>query len=476
MGNDTAVARWETPEHVVWSSSVKLNRGCACVICGRTIKLTAHHIASWDIHPDLRFDVSNGACVCWPCHERFHSEFGYGRNTREQWDIYVNGNKHLNGTKTPKKLSPEEVQIRELGHVFGKDKEVRVRYIANFLHIPASVLNYCAKNNMFECNVATGGWTMTKLMARKILGGNWESYTPPHEAMKEIVLQAYDKITGEDMIVPESNYQEWVSSRPQLSSWLCPMEEGTIYTKLVNFTPWLKHMCGACACDTKIAEILKQDEVYQRAKAGRAARKAKEAQKTQDAEDYWWGLGIIRKQHARCVICHTGDFVELRHIKDPAIYPKLRRDESNFKCLCTKCYDVFLKESGNASPTREQFEVFYNTHKVAYVPHSKQRKSVPAVVVERERGPCRELSKVTFTNGTPQISDADIARIEAADMRGLIGIPAMAKLSHNSEYALRVAVGIKSEPHHYLVNDNCYFSYDEALDVMKLGHISVVPA
>lgn len=50
--------------------------------------MNAHHLNSWDAYPDGRFDIDNGATLCVRCHTDFHKKYGYGNNTREQFQEY----------------------------------------------------------------------------------------------------------------------------------------------------------------------------------------------------------------------------------------------------------------------------------------------------------------------------------------------------------------------------------------------------
>jgi 5-methylcytosine-specific restriction endonuclease McrA len=55
-----------------WSKEVRARDGHKCVECGATGKLHAHHIKPWKNHPELRWDISNGATLCPPCHQKAH--------------------------------------------------------------------------------------------------------------------------------------------------------------------------------------------------------------------------------------------------------------------------------------------------------------------------------------------------------------------------------------------------------------------
>lgn len=55
-----------------WARDVKERAGYVCEVCGAIENLHAHHIASFAENPNLRYDVSNGICVCESCHWAFH--------------------------------------------------------------------------------------------------------------------------------------------------------------------------------------------------------------------------------------------------------------------------------------------------------------------------------------------------------------------------------------------------------------------
>lgn len=68
-----------------WRKKVFDRDGYMCVNCGDTGYLNAHHINSYDVHAEKRFDVNNGATLCIGCHKDFHDNFGRGRNTEDQF-------------------------------------------------------------------------------------------------------------------------------------------------------------------------------------------------------------------------------------------------------------------------------------------------------------------------------------------------------------------------------------------------------
>lgn len=75
-----------------WRNDVFGRDGYTCKCCGEKAsgKLNAHHLNSWDSFPEERFDIDNGITLCEGCHKTFHSEYGYGNNTKEQFWEFVN--------------------------------------------------------------------------------------------------------------------------------------------------------------------------------------------------------------------------------------------------------------------------------------------------------------------------------------------------------------------------------------------------
>lgn len=58
----------------IWRKAVLARDAYTCQDCGISdVLLTAHHIKAFILYPELRYDISNGLTLCYPCHERRHS-------------------------------------------------------------------------------------------------------------------------------------------------------------------------------------------------------------------------------------------------------------------------------------------------------------------------------------------------------------------------------------------------------------------
>lgn len=62
------------------------NYTCQC--CGKKSdrKMAVHHINSFDWCEEGRTDIKNGITLCGNCHKNFHLIYGYGNNTKEQFE------------------------------------------------------------------------------------------------------------------------------------------------------------------------------------------------------------------------------------------------------------------------------------------------------------------------------------------------------------------------------------------------------
>lgn len=75
-----------------WRKEVFARDGYTCQGCGKIGKnLNAHHLWSFADHEDSRFVVDNGVTLCHSCHRKFHSIFGMGDNTPDEFHLFLSG-------------------------------------------------------------------------------------------------------------------------------------------------------------------------------------------------------------------------------------------------------------------------------------------------------------------------------------------------------------------------------------------------
>lgn len=75
-----------------WRINVFKRDKHTCQICHhKGNKIVAHHLDGWNWCKDKRFEVENGVTLCKVCHINFHKKYGYGNNTKEQYEDFFRG-------------------------------------------------------------------------------------------------------------------------------------------------------------------------------------------------------------------------------------------------------------------------------------------------------------------------------------------------------------------------------------------------
>ena len=81
--------RFQDKRHIRWAKDVKARDNYECQICRATnVYLHSHHLNSYDVFVNQRYDINNGITLCFRCHTEFHLIFSKGRNTKFQFEQY----------------------------------------------------------------------------------------------------------------------------------------------------------------------------------------------------------------------------------------------------------------------------------------------------------------------------------------------------------------------------------------------------
>jgi len=60
------------------------------------MKSVAHHLNSWMDNMDQRYNLNNGVCICEKCHAKFHNGYGWGHNSKQQYENFKEREYHDN--------------------------------------------------------------------------------------------------------------------------------------------------------------------------------------------------------------------------------------------------------------------------------------------------------------------------------------------------------------------------------------------
>jgi len=86
------------PEYREWRNNVFERDNYTCQCCGddKGGNLNAHHLDGYDWCEEKRIDVNNGVTLCEECHNNFHYIYGYGGNTKKQFEEWLRDEEEMN--------------------------------------------------------------------------------------------------------------------------------------------------------------------------------------------------------------------------------------------------------------------------------------------------------------------------------------------------------------------------------------------
>ena len=74
-------------EYTEFVKKVMQRDNYTCKCCGKHGgDLVVHHLDGYNWCVERRTDETNGITLCEACHKNFHSVYGYGNNTKEQFE------------------------------------------------------------------------------------------------------------------------------------------------------------------------------------------------------------------------------------------------------------------------------------------------------------------------------------------------------------------------------------------------------
>lgn len=135
------------PEYDEFVKRVLRRDSFTCQCCGATdCRLNVHHLDSYDWCIDKRLDDTNGISLCENCHKNFHSIYGYGNNTKQQFEEWFGKTlkqlEKYNGTIPPLR----EVYCFETNIVYKNTYEA-----AKALNIADTSVRFCCNKKYKQC-------------------------------------------------------------------------------------------------------------------------------------------------------------------------------------------------------------------------------------------------------------------------------------------------------------------------------------
>ena len=79
----------DSVEYKNFREAVMLRDNFTCQVTGQQGDLVVHHIEAVSLNKSRIFDVDNGITILRTVHDAFHSKYGKGHNTPEQWKDFI---------------------------------------------------------------------------------------------------------------------------------------------------------------------------------------------------------------------------------------------------------------------------------------------------------------------------------------------------------------------------------------------------
>ena len=150
--------RSKNPEYTEFVKKVMARDNYTCKCCGKILNNNGivHHLDGYNWCVERRTDETNGITLCKTCHKEFHSIYGYGNNTKEQfeeWMGYTIGEleKYDEGLPTARKI-----YCIEEDKVYNSAKELANEWD---LKTTTNIYNQCNKiivNNKLKSKTVRG--------------------------------------------------------------------------------------------------------------------------------------------------------------------------------------------------------------------------------------------------------------------------------------------------------------------------------
>ena len=157
------------PEYTEFIKKVLARDNYTCQCCEKEahVDVEVHHLDGYDWCKEKRTDETNGITLCESCHKNFHMQYGYGNNTKEQFEEWIG--KSVNLVKYEGKLSTtRKIYCIEEGKIYNSAKELAREYnLKNISHIYDTCNHKIIKR---KCKSKNGVITINNITYKTVKG------------------------------------------------------------------------------------------------------------------------------------------------------------------------------------------------------------------------------------------------------------------------------------------------------------------
>ena len=95
LTEEERINRRNYEEYTKFVKKVLARDNYTCKCCGKILNNNGivHHLDGYNWCVERRTDETNGITLCKTCHKEFHSIYGYGNNTKEQFEYFIKNKK-----------------------------------------------------------------------------------------------------------------------------------------------------------------------------------------------------------------------------------------------------------------------------------------------------------------------------------------------------------------------------------------------
>lgn len=124
---------YDPQAYAIWKECVLRKYNFKCMITNAVTNLACHHLNSWDWDKEGRYDPENGVIITKEMHTQFHAKYGYGNNTRQQFERFLLEN--FNISKFPWQQGNHEPSLtkREMTEVINQRSQDKNRELIELI-------------------------------------------------------------------------------------------------------------------------------------------------------------------------------------------------------------------------------------------------------------------------------------------------------------------------------------------------------